>query len=204
MDRNIYFFYPELVETPESRADCDMELVQASQYLMIDAVDKKQAAHIAQNVIDYLKDCNTTFLASERIRHLLLFSLFITSLIALISITLIPVASVSITLMVLLAITLFVINIAMTLTQSNHHQQQQDWNRLKTVCAQSEPKRCKKTKLLRPAHKLELTPEKTPEKPQFGPLFNDTRKNKAAKQLNISESRIEDESAINNSTSLSH
>lgn len=193
MDRSRYFLYPEQPKTAES-SSCDIDLIQASQFLMIDAVDQKQASHIARVVIDYLKDCNKTFLATERIRHLLLFSLLTISLIALINITLIPLASASVTLMLLLAVTLFLINVAMTFIQSNHHRhQQQAWNRLKTVCEQSESNyRCKESKLLNPAHKRDPRREKIPEKQQFSPLFAN-KKDKPDKLVNRHETSRLDE-----------
>ena len=57
MDSSRYFLSASSFEAPEPLLDCDIELIKASHFLMIDAVDngnKGQATQIAQTIIDYL------------------------------------------------------------------------------------------------------------------------------------------------------
>jgi hypothetical protein len=180
MERNMYFFYPKL---KQSSPNFDRQLALASQLLMLDAMDKKHAAQIAQIVVDYLNDCHIAFLTSERVRHLLLFGLLLVAIIALISVTFIPLATISISLMALLALTLFVTNITMTFMQSHHPQPSQDWDRLATLCASSESQhRCEKANLHRLSSTPESSTEQTPleEQQQFKPLFTPISSDKLA------------------------
>ena len=210
MDSSRYFISASSFEAPEPLLDCDIELIKASHFLMIDAVDngnKGQATQIAQTIIDYLDNYNKAFLASERTRHLLLLSLFATSLIALVGIIFIPFASVGITLTVLLAVTLFAINIGTSVIQSNHHQQQHDLDRLKDICTQSESEHPrKKTNLFRlsDGSGSELTCERTPENPQrFKSLFTSTPK-KTDPEKSRDDNELSYQSVTSHLNELSH
>lgn len=130
-----------LYEQPQPLLECDIELVKEALTIIIDTADKKSATpetlQIANTLTDYLYECNNSFLSSERVRMLLLLSLFASLLVSFIAIATMPVTAVSITLIGVLSIILFATNIFTLIYQRDNYQQKKDWNQLKTLCTPS-------------------------------------------------------------------
>jgi hypothetical protein len=128
----------ELSHYEQPLLECDIELIKEALTIIIDTADKKSATPEALQIVDtltnYLNACNNAFLSSERIRMLLLLSLFASLLVSFIAVATIPVSAVSITLIGVLSIILFATNFFTLIYQRDNYQQEKDWNQLKTLC----------------------------------------------------------------------
>lgn len=175
----MHSLYPKLTNASSYP---DMELAATSRSLSVDPVepiDEKQATQmerLTEIVVDYTVDTHIALLNGERIRELLLRSLYITSIIfSLVSIVFIPIAYVSIVLMAVFFVMLFTVGFAVPTRQFARHEKA-NWDLLDKVCGLSEPK-CQDGKILVAQQR-------------YKPLFTQVD---ADKPENINQNSVQDE-----------
>lgn len=118
----------------------DIELVKDALYLILNSINERsappEAVQIAYELNNYLKECNNSFLASERIRVFLLLSLFACLAISLISLATLPITAVSISLFCIVSFMLVSVNFFTSYNQMSGYQQEINQNKLKTHCSE--------------------------------------------------------------------
>jgi hypothetical protein len=142
--------------------ECDIELVKDALHLILNPVDEQsvspETTQMVRTLINYLKECNNAFLASERIRLFLLLSLCASLIISFISLATLPITALSITLIFIVSLLLFSVNIFTLFNQMSGYQQEIDWNKLKTHCSEYTKKlyseKLKENSLSNPLYKI--------------------------------------------------
>lgn len=121
------YTYPVLLE-------CDIELVKKTLQLILDFIDKQTAPEskqITSALNNYIKECNNSFLASERIRNFLLLGLFANLIVSFIVLACIPVTALSISLVCFASLVLFSVNLFTLYQQMQGFDQENARNTLK-------------------------------------------------------------------------
>ncbi|MEN9917114.1 MAG: hypothetical protein RLY40_1046 [Pseudomonadota bacterium] len=103
------YTYPILLE-------CDIELVKKTLQLILDLIDNQagvipEPKQLTSALNNYIKECNKSFLASERIRNFLLLGLFANLIVSFIVLACIPVTALSVSLVCFSSLILFSVNL---------------------------------------------------------------------------------------------
>lgn len=135
--------YPEIgsywIPPSQPFLECDIDLVREALTILHPA-DKNSVAspellQIVNVLNNYLKECNNTFLASERIRLFLLLSLWASVIISFITLAILPISAASIVLICVISLILLSVNIFTLFNQTSAYQQDIDWKQLKKCCS---------------------------------------------------------------------
>lgn len=182
--------YPLPLYTQPYLLECDIDLVMAALYSILhpnreNSDPPLKSVQITEALINYIKDCNDAFLASENIRAFLLLSLLVTLIISFIALAMLPVTPLNIALICILSLVLFSVNIFTLFHQMNGYQQESDWARLSARCsAYTTEKLCSKDKVSSPTSAPCLFPAKKI------PLNDALHNNKNDHPLNRPEQRL--------------
>lgn len=135
-EMDCYWESPPTTDTYPVLLECDSELVKNTLQLILDSTNKRttlipESKQIVCALNNYIKECNTAFLANERIRNFLLFGLFANLIVSFIVLVSIPVTVLSISLICFVSLILFSVNLFTLYQQMQEINQENAKNILK-------------------------------------------------------------------------